>query len=72
MELNWTEIFSLLMIINGSYIIAYKHDMGVGWEGFEPSFYLKRRGCVVVGIFSVLLGLSLFVSAKMGYPLFEK
>ena len=70
MDFTPDEIISFFAIINGFYIIASKQTLGVGWEGFEPSFYLKRRGTVVVGIVSVLIGLSINIFSKIGYPLF--
>ena len=36
-------------------------EVGVGWEGFKPSFYLKDTAAVLVAILSLAIAIMLLV-----------
>jgi hypothetical protein len=41
--------------------ILTKKEVGVGWEGFKPSFYLRGTAAIITGLVSLALSIMLLV-----------
>jgi hypothetical protein len=59
-ESGWRFV-GLLEIGFGIYIIS-KKEVGVGWEGCKPFFYLRGKTAVIVGCLTIALGFVFLLS----------
>lgn len=55
MQFGWEQIWSGGLIAVGVYWII-KRNVAVGIEGRAPSFYVKGKGAVLLGIAAILVG----------------
>lgn len=52
---HWHDLMALGIIATGIYWCV-RREVGVGWQGFEPSFYIRGRWAVFLGIALIVCG----------------
>ncbi|MDO8826152.1 hypothetical protein [Methylophaga sp.] len=46
---HWLDLMAIGIIVTGFYW-CFRREVGVGWQGFKPSFYIRGLWAVFLGI----------------------
>lgn len=62
MNIDWELLWEIGLCVYGVYLVLFRPKTGVGIEGFQPSFYLKGRNVMYLGIACIVLSYVLFIN----------